>query len=69
MEMHHKSYSAPQSQRRMRCNISVWRGGAGDEVASPTLKNWPLFGQKFSKRIQLHSHVSEVVSIFQTRAK
>jgi len=22
---------------------------AGDAVASPTLKNWPLFGQKVSK--------------------
>ena len=32
----------------------------GDAAASPTLKNWPLFGQKFSKfgqSIQLHSHV------------
>jgi len=32
----------------------------GDAVASPTLKNWLLFGQKFSKygqSIQLHSHV------------
>jgi len=44
----------------------------GDAVASPTLKNWPLFGQKFSKfwqSIQQHSHVSEVVSIFQTKTK
>jgi len=44
----------------------------GDAVASPTLKNWPLFGQKFSKfgqSIQPHSHVSEIVSIFQTKAK
>jgi len=44
--------------------ISVRHGDAGDAVASPTLKNWPLFGQKFSKlgqSIQLHSHVSEVV--------
>jgi len=28
-------------------NISVRYGDAGDVVASPTLKNWPLFGQKF----------------------
>ena len=52
--------------------ISVRDGGAGDAVASPTLKNWPLFGQKISKfgqSIQLHSHVSDVVSIFQTKAK
>jgi len=44
----------------------------GDAVASPMLKNWPLFGQKFSKfgqTVQLHSHVSELVSIFQTKAK
>jgi len=52
--------------------ISVWHGDAGDAVASPTLKNWPLFGQKFSilgKSIQLHSHVGEVVSIFPAKAK
>jgi len=52
--------------------ISVRHGHAGDAVASPTLKNWSLFGQKFSKfgqGIQLHAHVSEVVSIFQTKAK
>jgi len=51
-------------------SISVRHGDAGDAVASPTLKNWPLFGQNFSKfeqSIQLHSHVSEVVSIFQIR--
>jgi len=44
----------------------------GDAVASPMLKNWPLFGQKFSKfgqSTQLHSHVSEVVSTFQTKKK
>jgi len=29
--------------------ISVRHGDAGDAIASPTLKNWPLFGQKFSK--------------------
>ena len=55
-------------------SISVRHEDAGDAVASPTLKNWPLFGQKFSKfgqNIQLHSHVSEVglVSIVQTKAK
>jgi len=52
--------------------ISVWHGDAGDAVASSTLKNWPLFGQKISKfgqSIQLHSHVSEVVTIFRTKAK
>jgi len=52
--------------------ISVGHRDAGDVVVSPTLKNWPLFGQKFSKfgqGMQLHSHVSEVVSIFQTEAK
>jgi len=45
---------------------------AGDAVASPTLKNWPLFGQQLSKlgqSIQLHSHVSEAASIYQTKAK
>jgi len=50
--------------------ISVRHGDAGDAVVSPTLKNWPLFGQKFSKFgkfIQLHSLVSEVVSIVQTK--
>jgi len=52
--------------------LSVWHGDAGEEVTSPTLRNWPLFGQKFSKfgqSILLHSHVSEVVSIFQTETK
>jgi len=29
--------------------ISVQLGDTGYAVASPTLKNWPLFGQKFSK--------------------
>jgi len=29
--------------------ISVRHADAGDAVASPTLKNWPLFGQKVSK--------------------
>jgi len=44
--------------------ISLRHGDAGDTVASPTLKNWPLFGQKISKfgqSIQLHSRVSEVL--------
>jgi len=38
---------------RTHFSISVRHGDAGDAVASPTLKNWPLFGQS----IQLHSHV------------
>jgi len=53
-------------------SISVRHGYAGDVVASPMLKIWPLFGKAFStfeQSIQLHSHVSEVVSIFQTKAK
>jgi len=52
--------------------ISVRHGDAGDAVAFPALKNWLLFGQKFSKfgqSIQLNSRVSEVASIFQTEAK
>jgi len=56
----------------MGVNISVRHGDAGDAVASPTPQDRPLFGQKFSQfgqRIQLHSHVSEVASIFQTEAK
>jgi len=51
-------------------SISIRHGDAGDAVASPTMKHWPLFGQKFLKfgpSIHLHSHVSE--SIFQTKAK
>jgi len=58
--------------RSMVVVISIRHGDAGDAVASLTLKNWPLFGQKVSKfgqSIQLHSHESEVVSIFQTKAK
>jgi len=54
------------------CIISVWHGDAGDVVASPMLKNGPLFGQTFStfgQSIQLHSRVSEVVSIFPTNAE
>ena len=53
-------------------NISVQDGDAGDAVASPKLKNCPLLGQKFSKFgqcIQRHSHVSEVMSVFQTKAR
>ena len=52
--------------------ISVRHGDAGDVVASPKLKNWPLYGQKFStfgQSIQLHSRGSEVVSIFPTKGK
>jgi len=47
-------------------------GDAGDAVASPTLENWPLFGQKFStfgQIIQLHSHLGVVVSILPATAK
>ena len=53
-------------------SISDWHGDAGDATASPMLKNWPLFRQKFSKfgqSLQLHSHVSEVLSIFKTKEK
>jgi len=52
--------------------MSIRHWDAGDAVATPMLKNWPLFGQKFStfgQSMQLHSHVSEVVSIFPTKAK
>jgi len=52
--------------------ISVRHGDAGVAVASPKLKNWPLFGQKFStfgQSMQLHSRVSEVVFIFPTKAQ
>jgi len=52
--------------------ISIRHGDAGDAVASPTLKKWPLFGQnfqKFGQSIQLYLHVSEVVSTFRTKAK
>jgi len=38
----------------------VQHGDAGDEIASPTLKNGPLFGQKFStfeRCIQLYIHM------------
>ena len=47
--------------------ISARHGDAGDVATSPTLKNRPLFGQKFStfgQSMQLHSRISEVVSIF-----
>ena len=56
----------------MVATISVRHGDAGDAVASPKLKNWPLFGKNFStfgQSIQLHSRVSEVESIFPTKAK
>jgi len=52
--------------------INVQHGDAGDTVTSPKLKNWPLFGQKFStfgQSVQLHSHINEVASIFPTNAK
>jgi len=45
--------------------ISVRHGDAGDAVAFPNAEKLAIFGQS----IQLHSHVSEVVSIFQTKAK
>jgi len=32
----------------MRTPLSVRHGDAGDADASPTLKNWPLFEQKFN---------------------
>jgi len=51
--------------QKMNKGISVRHGDAGDAVASLKLKNWPLFG----KSIQVHSRVSEVVSIFPTKAK
>jgi len=41
-------------------NESVQHGDAGDAVPSPTLDNWPLFGQKFStfgQITQMHSHL------------
>jgi len=47
-------------------SISVRHGDAGDAVTSPTLENWPLFGQKFwtfGQIIQLHSHFAEAVSL------
>jgi len=52
--------------------IRVRHGDAGNGVASPTLKNWPLFGQKFSKfgqSMQLHSYVSELVLFSKLRQK
>jgi len=57
------------SQTAVVLVISAWYG---DAVVSPMLKNWPLFGQKFStfgQSIQLLSHVSEVVSIFPSKVK
>jgi len=56
----------------MARQISVRHGDTGDAVASPKLKNWPVFVQKFStfgQSIQLHSRVSEVGSVFSTKAK
>jgi len=65
-------FRSRQTQKeRLHQTISVRHGDAGNAVASPMQKNWPLFGQKFSKfgqSIQLSSHVSQVVSIFQTKA-
>ena len=37
----------------------MWHGDAGDAVASPMLKGWPLFGKNFStfgQSLQLLSH-------------
>jgi len=53
-------------------HISMQHGDAGDAVAFPKQKNWPLLGQKFAifgQSIQLQLRVSEVVSIFPTKAK
>jgi len=50
---------------QLATNISIWHGDAGDAVTSPMLKNWPLFGQKFSKFGQLPSHVSEFSNLRQ----
>jgi len=41
-----KFYSSPCSAHLCDLVISVRHEDAGDAVASPTLKNWPLFGQK-----------------------
>jgi len=63
---------SPPFRKILAAPLSVWHGDAGDAVASPNMKNWPLFGQKcltFGQSIQLHSRVSEVVSIFPTKAK
>ena len=63
------NYTIPLPVFLICADISVRHG---DAVAFPTLKNWPLFGQKFSKfgqSIQPHSHVSKIVSILQTKAK
>ena len=72
LKLLHNSNSLQISISGVPVPISVRHADAGDAVASPMLKNWPLFRNKFSKfgqSIQLHSHVSEVVSIFQTKAK
>jgi len=39
--------------------ITIQHGDAGDAVtvASPMLKNWPLFGQKFSKFGKVYSYI------------
>jgi len=53
-------------------SISVRQRDAGDSVASPLLENWPLLGQKFSTFrhiIQLHAHLSEVLSFLPSTAK
>ena len=50
----------------------VRHGDARDAVISQTMKNWPIFGQKFwtiGQIMQHHSHISEVVSIFPTKTK
>jgi len=67
-----KSYLSNAGRYWYPGSISVRHGDAGDAVASLTLKNWSLFGQIFSKfgqSTQLHSYVSAVVSVFQTKAK
>jgi len=67
-----KIQNRSQEQLTLVSGISVWHGNAGDAVSSPKLKHWPLFGQKFStfgQSIQVHSRVSEVASIFPTKAK
>jgi len=67
-----RNSSCIETEQYYLCSISVRHGDAGDAVASPAVKNWSLFGQKFSKfgqSIQLHLQVSEVVSISQTKAK
>jgi len=65
-------FGTQPKERKYLFSISVRYGDAGDAVASPTLENWPLFGQKcsaFGKIIQLHPYLSEVVSILPSMAK